>query len=266
MFHDDKVPVFLKIANTMGLLLVLVVNALANILPINGLGTGEVSDLYPNLFAPAGITFSIWGVIYFFLILYVSYQYRFVRKKTDKKIVELIGWYFFASCLLNAGWIVLWHYLLIEWSMVVMVALLVVLMRIFHLVHWNTFADSVNHWFVRIPFSIYAGWTTVATIANATALLVHLQWSGWGVSQQIWTLIMMVVATALMGFVVWRYKNPTYGLVLIWTLFGIWWKHKQVYEMEYPWIFYGALILMAVMAVLIFLSYRGKEKGKHRLY
>lgn len=266
MFYDDKVPVLLKVSNTLGLLLVLTVNALANILPINGLGTGEVSDSFPNLFAPAGITFSIWGVIYFFLILYVLYQYSFIRRKTDKKIVEIIGWYFFISCVLNAGWIVLWHYLLIEWTMVVMLALLVVLLRIFQLVHWNTFTDPGNHWFVRIPFSIYTGWITVATIANATALLVHLKWSGWGLSQQIWTLIMMVVATVLMGFVVWRYKSGAYGLVLIWTLFGIWWKHTQVFQMEYPWIANAALILMAVMVGVIILTYRNKEKTKHRLF
>ena len=54
----------IKIAVVVTYLIMIAVNAMANILPINGIDTGAVSDSYPNLFAPAGLTFSIWGVIY----------------------------------------------------------------------------------------------------------------------------------------------------------------------------------------------------------
>lgn len=180
MFNNRRVPTSLKIANSLALILVLVVNGLANILPINGLNTGQVSGFYPNLFTPAAVTFSIWGVIYFFLFLFVLYNFNLVGRKSDKSVVENIGWYFFISCLLNAGWILLWHYLAIGASLAVMILLLLVLLRMFHLAYSMESLDPNNYWFVRLPFSVYAGWITVATVANTTAWLVHMQWSGWG--------------------------------------------------------------------------------------
>lgn len=263
MFNDRWVPLRFVVANTLGLILVLAVNALANILPINGFNTGEISDMYPNLFTPSGVTFSIWGVIYIFLILFVLYNQPWIGKKSDKKIVENIRWYFLLSCLLNGGWIVLWHYLYIEWSFVVMVALLLVLLRIFYIVHRNIYSDPNNQLFVQIPFSIYTGWITVATIANATALLVHVQWNGFGWDQSLWTLVMMIVATALMGTVVWRFRDGVYGLVLIWTLAGIGWKHVDVYAWAYPQVVIGAVacgIMMVVIIGVVALNERKKAK------
>lgn len=247
MFNDRLVPLPLKFANALGLIVVLVVNGLANALPINGLSTGEVSDLYPNLFAPAGITFSIWGIIYLLLILFTAYNFDFVGRKSDKRIVERIGAYFFISCILNAGWIFLWHYLAIGATLVVMILLFLVVFRIFHLAHQVESTDPNNFFFVRLPFSIYAGWITVATIANATAWLVHHQWGAWGLPESTWTVIMMSIATVIMSLAVIRYGSRAYGLVLVWTLAGIGWKHWVFYEMEYP----AVLIACAVCAVVM---------------
>lgn len=266
MFNDRLVPLPLKVANTLGLILVLAANALANILPINGLNTGEVSDFYPNLFTPAGVTFSIWGIIYFFLILFVVYNYNVVGKKSDKKIMESIGWYFFISCILNVAWLLLWHYLYIGYSLIVMVLLLLVLLRIYFTVHGNMYSDPNNRIFVRVPFSIYAGWITVATIANVTAFLVHLQWSGWGLPPQIWTLIMMAVATAIMSLVVYRFHDAVYGLVLIWTLAGIGWKHLEVFAMEYPFVVYGSVVFGLLMIGTIIASEWTRRKRERRLF
>lgn len=266
MLSNRRVPRSLKIANTLGLILVLAVNALANILPINGLETGEISEFYPNLFTPAAITFSIWGVIYFFLLLFVMYNFDFIGKKSDKRVVESIGWYFFISCVLNAGWIILWHYLAIGASLIVMVMLLLVMLRIFHVAYRTESTDPNNRFFVRIPFSIYAGWITVATIANATAYLVHLQWGGWGISDAVWTLFMLAVATILVGITVLRYGSGSYGVVLIWTLAGIAWKHWTFFQMQYPSILIGcALCSLAIVLIIALMYATGREKSQSLL-
>ena len=73
MRKESKAKILI-IFNTITFILMVTVNALANLLPLNGLTTGEVSDSYPNLFAPAALTFSIWGVIYTGLTACILYQ------------------------------------------------------------------------------------------------------------------------------------------------------------------------------------------------
>ena len=102
----------LQLLNLLGFILVIVLNGLANALPINGYTTGELSDRYPNLFVPAGFTFSIWGVIYLLLLVFVIYQIRnwWSKHRLDMSFVQKIGPWFAISCLANASWIIAWHY------------------------------------------------------------------------------------------------------------------------------------------------------------
>lgn len=166
----------LKITVTVTYLLMLVANALANIIPINGVLTGEVSDTFENLFAPAATTFIIWGVIYSLLLLYLVYKFGAFQSGIDSEKEELfkkIGIYFSISSLLNAIWIFCWHYYLIGISLAIIIGMLICLMVI------NQYIKKMDlslkdYIFIRVPFSIYFGWLTVATIANVTTLLVQL--------------------------------------------------------------------------------------------
>ena len=108
----------LRVANLVAFIGVVVVNALAVTLPLNGRSTGELSDAYPNLFVPAGLTFSIWGVIYLLLGIYAVYQ--LVK---HKPYVDRIGWLFVLSSVANMAWIFAWHYELVLLSFAVMLAL-----------------------------------------------------------------------------------------------------------------------------------------------
>ena len=166
------------------------VNALANILPLNGLTTGEVSDSYPNLFAPAGITFSIWGVIYLGLAGFILYQLGAFKGKSgiNQEVIMKIGHYSRISSLANTAWIFSWHFKLIQLSLVLMVVILVCLIKINTRLHAMDLRIKEKI-FVRIPFSIYFGWITVATIANVTVFLVSIGWDGWGLSERVWTII-----------------------------------------------------------------------------
>lgn len=152
------------------------VNALANALPINGRTTGGVSDAYPNLFAPAGLTFSIWGVIYLLLGLHVLYQLGLFRSggTSDRgALLNRVGLLFSATSVANVSWILAWHYDLIGLSTVLLATMLVLLIVITRTILRADLSPR-ERLLVRLPFSVYFGWITVATIANITVWLVSV--------------------------------------------------------------------------------------------
>lgn len=207
--------------------IMIVTNALASLLPLNDMTTGEISDLYHNLFAPAGITFSVWGLIYFMLGCYVLLQLGIIANKDRKLSIEdgdRISMLFVISSFANAVWIFTWHYQLILFSMALMIIILLCLMKISNELK-NLTLSKKEHYFLRLPFSIYYGWITVATIANATVLLVSLNWDGFGISEPIWTVVVLIVGLVLGVLTMVSNKDLPYGLVLIWAYLGIIIRH-----------------------------------------
>ena len=75
----------------------LIVNTLSNSLPLNGRTPAQLSDLYPNLFVPAGLTFSIWGIIYTWLLIFIIWQITalFSDKRLAKvaPIIDKLSWF-----------------------------------------------------------------------------------------------------------------------------------------------------------------------------
>lgn len=213
----ERERLLLKIVNCLSLAGVLVVNALSNLLPINGYTAAELSNLYPNLFVPAGITFSIWGVIYLLLIAFCLYQFF-----GGDKLAERVGWLFPLSCVGNVGWLLAWHYRLVGLSVVVMVALLVTLILIYFRLGIALRADgAAERLFGHIPFGVYTGWICVALIANVTAFLVHVGWSGFGLPDAVWALVMILLAGGLGSAIVILRRDIPLGVVFIWTFIGI---------------------------------------------
>ena len=218
--------------NWLMLILTLTVNALANILPINGYTTEAVSDMYPNRFVPAGFTFGIWGFIYLLLILHVLYSTYILNhsKRIANEIgvlVRKINPLFWLTCLLNMAWMLAWHLLLMWLSVIIMIALFGTLLMIFKLI---TIADReialgyMEHISLETPFIIYFSWIAVALIANITAFLVSQGFSP--ANQSVWACIMIVVA-ALIGIalsVFWH--RPAYTAVILWGLIGIYSKQS----------------------------------------
>lgn len=214
----------LPIVNIVAFAATIVVNWLANALPIGGNTTGALSDSYPNLFVPAGITFSIWGVIYLFLLCFIVYQARdlFKKEQNGDDTINKIGFFFILSSLANICWIFAWHYKLTWLSLLFMFGILGVLLAIYLRLDIGkdkpAFIEKV---FVHIPFSIYLGWITVATIANITALLVSLGWNGFGLPEYIWTIVMICAASIITLLVLLTRKDIAYALVIMWALTGI---------------------------------------------
>jgi len=220
--NKSRSVLILSILNLLGFLGTVVVNALANILPINNITTGALSDLYPNLFVPAGLTFAIWGLIYVLLGIFVIYPLVPSVRKDAQKIafVQKVGPLFFISCLANIGWIFAWHYQILPLSLIFMLILLGCLLAIYlRLNIGKSEATKAGKYFVHLPFSVYLGWITIATIANVTALLVE---NAWGLDQQqFWAVAVIIVGIAIALSVLFTRKDIYYSLVVDWALLGI---------------------------------------------
>ena len=218
--------IFRQVLVVVSTLAVIVVNALANALPFNGQTTGEVSDGFDVYFVPAGYVFSIWGLIYLALIAFSVYQA--LPGQRDNPRLRRIGYLYVLSCLANIAWLFLWHWEYFAFTLVAMVALLLLLIGIYLLLGTGrTRVRGVETWLVRVPFSIYLGWITVATIANVTSLLDHLGWNGWGISPVAWAVIMLVVAIIVASLVSITRGDIAYVAVIVWAFAGIAVKHSD---------------------------------------
>ncbi len=233
-----------RISNLFAFTVMIVMNALANALPINGKTTGELSDQYPNLFVPAGITFSIWGVIYLLLLTVMAVQF-FARYRDQ---MSSLGWTVTANFMLNGLWIVVWHYEKVVPSLIVMVALLATLVSI------NKTLKGKDGWLLRLAFGIYLGWICIATIANTTALLVTMSWDGFGVSQPTWTIIMILIGAGVGAGTMIRLQNPFLALAVVWGFYGIVLKRQLDYSLIAMFSYAGMIIVMAAVVYLIYNS------------
>lgn len=225
-------------------LIMLFVNYLARSLPLAGRNTGEISDNYPNLLAPAGYTFSIWGIIYALLAVYLIYQFT----QNKDKLLERINPIFILNALLNSAWLFAWHYNQIWLSVMIMSGLLATLVAIATILN-NSVLTKKERWLVQLPFEVYFGWITIAAIANIIVLMVSLGWYRTGVTENVWTVAALLLG-AFFGFRrILRDQAVAYGSVLIWAYGGILYRHLSDggFSGKYP-----LVILTTVLCMLIF--------------
>jgi hypothetical protein len=222
--EKNKKNLLLLMGNSIAVIATIVVNALAVILPLNGKTTKELSDAIPNLFTPEGITFSIWSIIYLFLIIFMLYQILDLVKKEkhDMTYIEKIGGWFIIASLANILWIFLWHYELVIISLVAMLILFISLLMIYLRLNIGLSITPLKEKIaVHTTISIYLGWITVATIANVTAVLVKLNIGELVLGQVTWTIIVIAVATLITLLILVRRRDIAYSLIIIWALLGI---------------------------------------------
>lgn len=244
------------------------INILANTLPINGQTTGEVSDSYPNLFAPAGYTFAIWGLIYLLLAAYSVYQLGIFKTsdiKADAKLLNRVGVLFAISSIANAIWIFAWHYNVIWLSLTLIITVLVLLISINEEIRKRNLSLK-EKLLIKVPFSVYFGWITVATIANVTTFLVSIGWNGFGIPETIWTIIILLVGFIIASLVIVRDRNIAYALTVIWAYVGILVKHssKAGFNGQYPSVISAASISIAFLVIVTLYSlFMRKNKSKY---
>lgn len=267
---SEKKTKLLQIGNLIAFFGTIIVNGLANALPLNGQNTGEISDSYPNLFVPAGLTFSIWGVIYLLLGIFAFYQAGSLFKKDVKpgKYISQIGPFFILASTGNIAWIFFWHWELIALSMLGMLTILASLLAIYVRLgigskKANNDRSSKEKWAIEVPFSVYLGWITVATIANVVAVAVNYSWDGWGISEEMWTILVIVVALLITALMQITRRDIGYSAVIAWALLGIYIKRIDPSEPAAPTVattaLIGTILVLAEIVILAILKLRNKK-------
>lgn len=243
-------------------------NGLASALPLNGVNTGQLSDELPNLFVPAGLTFSIWGLIYLLLAGYVAAAAREAfRSAPDSPRAWTCrdGALFVLNAAANMAWIAAWHWRLVGTSLVIMLIILGTLLALERDIERKLGSGGIlerssdgepgsirlRRFLLTVPLRVYLGWISVATIANITALLVKTRWDGFGLDPRIWTVTVILAGLVLaLGFSVWK-RQVAAPLVVVWAYAGIVLKRIQM-DPDYSapvWIAAGlaALVILASM-------------------
>lgn len=213
----------LQILNGIAFVSVIFINYLSNTGAMDGKTIGGVSDNIKSLFTPAGYAFSIWGIIYLLLLGFVIYQGRslFVKVKNDDFVLK-IGFWFIVSCIANSAWVFCWIYGYTGLSCICIFILLISLLKIVVNNKMELFdASKSTIVFLWWPFVIYSGWVTVASIANVSSYLVKIDWNGFGISAEVWTIIMIAIATIINIIIIFKRNMREFALVGTWALIAI---------------------------------------------
>ena len=252
--------IFIKISTLAAYIVMVAVNYLAVALPLADRDTGAISDNYPNLFAPAGYTFSIWGLIYTLLAIYTIYQFFYKNDALTAKINKI----FIINALFNAAWLFAWHYDVIWLSVIIMMGLLLTLIKIADILR-QEIKTAKEIWLIRLPFSVYFGWITVATIANFTVLFVNIGWKGFGLPEVFWTVAILFVGAAIGSWRALLDRNIPYTLVLVWAYGGILFKHisESAFGGKYPAVIAAALLsILTFVGIMIYIALKRQPAEK----
>lgn len=262
---------FASIMSAIAFAAVVVVNGLANALPLNGANTGVLSDEIPNLFVPAGLTFAIWGLIY---LLLAGYVFAVIREAWARRGVAgspaspaASAWtgrdaaLFLANMAANVAWIFAWHWRQVSLAMLIMLVILGTLIaleqgsqrKIAKGGSLDETTSPTRRFFLTVPLRVYLGWISVATIANATAVLVKAGWNGFGLDPRVWTVIVIVAGLAVaLGFSIAK-RQLAAPLVVVWAYAGIVLKRAQV-DPAYSapvWIAAGLAALVILVSIAL---------------
>ena len=207
-------------ANLLSVLLALIVNILATTLPLNNQTTAQISDRFKVFFVPAGYVFAIWGIIYIGWIAFTVYQFLPAHKESRR--LRGLGYLFALTGVFNAAWLFCWQYNHFTLSVIVMLILLGLLIASYlQLNIGHASVSTAEKWCVDIPFSVYLGWISVATIANISDWLYYVHWNGFGIDPQFWAVIMLVVASLLGLWMALTRRDSGYLFVFVWAFAGI---------------------------------------------
>jgi translocator protein len=236
---------FRQISVVLVILITITINILADVLPINHLNTGTISDTFHVYFVPAGYVFAIWGLIYIGLLAYAVFQALPTQRNNPR--LQATSWWIVLGGFANSAWIFLWHYELFIGTLAAMLVLLASLIATYlGLGIGETKVSKSETWAVRIPFSVYLGWITVATVANATDVF-SMKWNVSGAVAQTWFLLILAAVLAISTLMSLTRRDVAYILVILWALVGIGYKFSTE-----PLIWISSLVtaLLVVLGLL----------------
>jgi translocator protein len=224
---ENRYPSYRRLANIAAFIALVIINGLAGATTIiGGRNTAQVSNSFPTLITPAGYVFSIWGLIYILIGVFVVYQA--LTSNQGKSFQSKIGWLFVLSSLLNCVWLFLWQFEFLILTVPIMFLLLASLILIYVRVGiGKRNAPPIEKLAVYVPFSVYLGWITIASIANVATTFVSFNWGGFGLSDAIWVALIVILVLIITTFVIVTRKDIAYTLVIIWALVGIGFNHSS---------------------------------------
>ena len=230
--QNDKLRQFLVVFSVVTMI---VMNTLSNTGVFGGMTNGEISDKYHTLITPAGWAFSIWGLIFLGLLAFAVYQALPAQRENVR--FRAIGWLVIVNTLCNAIWSPLFNNELIGVALLVIFVMLAtsilieqrLLMRLrIPIVAPDldaTLPESpttpAETWLARVPFSIYFGWLTVATILNVTVYLKATEFDTQLLSESTWAAAVLVVGLVIGAWVFNRFRSVSYILVFAWAYLAI---------------------------------------------
>ncbi len=204
--------------NGIFLAVTLVINTLGALGVFNGLSQKQVSDMFPTLITPSPSTFSIWSLIYSLLIASVILMIVKQKDSYYRQATSRLTLLFPLSCMMNIAWIVAFSYVQIELSVLFIFGLVLTLALICkQLLH----IQEGGRWLLPLSFGLYTGWLFIATVVNISAALVKLGWNGFGLADEIWAAIILIVAVLLVIGVQLSLRNAVFPLPVAWAYFGI---------------------------------------------
>lgn len=268
------------VVTALSFVVMVALNGLANALPLNGVTTGVLSDEIPNLFVPAGLTFAVWGLIYALLLGYATAVLSAAfGKEASPRWAAADGWIFSLNAILNAAWIVAWHWRMVGLSLAIMLGVLgtlIVLMERIHradmikpLIASNGLkaarigGSELREFFLRVPILVYLGWICVATIANVTAFLVTIGWDGFGLPPSAWTVVMIAAGAVVALLLALARGAVSSALVVVWAYAGIVLKRSAT-DPEATMAIIVAATVAAGLVALVALGY-GLRRAKQGL-
>jgi benzodiazapine receptor len=248
----------LRYANILFFILTVIVNSIAGSTTlIGGRDTATVSNNNPTLITPAGYVFSIWGVIYILLGVFVVYQ-ALPRERSSDYHKE-IGWLFALSSLINIAWIFVWQFESLILSVVLIFALLFTLIAIYlRLNIGRSKVKNSERLAVHLSFSVYLGWITIASIADVAVTLTAYKWDGFGISPETWAIIVVAVALVITLLMLGLRRDIAYALVVIWALVGIDVNHSNNQTVVLLTEIGSIIVAIAVLAVIVIALLRRK--------
>lgn len=253
--NESSRTIKLLLGSLAAFLFAILMNFLANYLPLNGITTGEVSDKYYSLFTPAGFTFLIWAVIYVSLAILLGVLIWGVIRGRERpmKVISAIGWYFIASSVFNGIWIFTWHYEMILISFFVIFGLLVSLILLYRELKVSQFEEGAY----LLPFSVYLGWVSVATIANLVTFTIAANWGQFGLPSELWFTLLLIAVVGLSAYMLFGQNDYLYGLVILWSLSGV----SVARWNEFGGLSYTSVIAIIATAVVATLIIRRTDRG-----
>jgi hypothetical protein len=258
-------PNILQVVNILAIIITIVVNALAEIIPVNGVTSNVISDSYPSLFTPPGYVFSIWSVIYTLLIVFMIYQA--LPSQREATYLKPTSVFFVLGGIINNSWLILFHYAYEQPGIYIFTPILIglfLVLMLYTYVKLEIGAINVpirQKIAVHLPISVYAGWISLAVIANISSVLNVIVPGIPMATQELWTALVILVALVITMLMLVIRRDAAYGLVVVWATVGIATKQNAI-----PIIYFTAIGAALIIALAILLLPLITRKGFGRFY